>query len=315
MALRALGALRRLPISAPTGVGIFAMRRLAHRTHLVGLLALCAGTLAAAQAPGLAVTDDAGRAVALAAPAQRIVSLSPAVTELLFALGAGSQVVGRTTWCDYPPAALAVPSVGDGLSPNLEAILGRRPDLVVLYDSPANIVAANRLAALGIATVLLRQDRLEELAHDARLLGSLAGHEATGDSLAVAVTAMLRPSPALGLRVAIIAWDNPPMVIGGLSYLDELAALAGAQNVFHDLRTPAAVVSLETIAARDPDVLVVLADSATQAASEGRGPAWQAVRSVRTGHVVVLVGSLFGRPTPRAPAAIAQFRRLLEAER
>src|SRR5438093_13544563 len=91
------------------------MRLRAHRTHLAGLLALavaaCVRGGRAPEARGISVTDDAGRRVALAAPARRVVSLSPAVTELLFALGAGDQVVGRTTWCDYPPAARAVPSV------------------------------------------------------------------------------------------------------------------------------------------------------------------------------------------------------------
>ncbi len=225
---------RRLPISAPTGVGIFAMRRLAHRTHLAGFVALVAsGARAPAQAGSrLAVTDDAGRRVVLAAPAARIVSLSPAITELLFALGVGPHVVGRTTWCDYPPAALALPSVGDGLNPNLEAVISRRPDLVVLYDSPANTSAADHLAALGVPALLLRQDRLEDLIHDAEVLGRLVGREAAGDSVAAAMARTLKPMPDLGIRVAILVWDNPPTVIGGESYLDELARLAGSPKRF-----------------------------------------------------------------------------------
>src|SRR2546426_10890156 len=106
------------------------MRLWAHRTQLAGLLALAA--VAACRREGgvargdgaLTVIDDAGRRVELHAPARRIVSLSPAVTELLFALGAGDRVVGRTTWCDFPPAARAVPSLGDGLIPNIEAARG-----------------------------------------------------------------------------------------------------------------------------------------------------------------------------------------------
>src|SRR6266540_105393 len=115
------------------------MRRWAHRTHLAGLLLLavaaCApGERAPARGP-VSVTDDAGRTVALAAPARRIVSLLPSFTEILFAIGAGDRVVGRTKWCDYPPAALAVPSVGEGLPPNIEAVAARHPDLVVLYNA------------------------------------------------------------------------------------------------------------------------------------------------------------------------------------
>jgi iron complex transport system substrate-binding protein len=302
---------RRSPISAPTGVGIFVMRRPAHRTHLAALVALFGAGAANAQvAADLVVRDDAGRNVVLSTPAQRIVSLSPAVTELLFTLGAGPRVVGRTTWCDYPPAARDVPSVGDGLNPNLEAILARRPDLVVLYRSPANTVAATRLARWGIATLVLRQDRFEDLARDARVLGRLTGDGAAGDSVAAAITDALKPSPALALRVAILAWQNPPTAIGGTSYLDELTTLAGAVNVFHDLPTPAGLVSLEAIAARDPDALLVVADSGAHL-----GPAWRAIRAVRTGHVIVLAGALFGRPSPRVGEAVRELRQLLEVAR
>src|SRR6266446_2487189 len=187
---------RRLPISAPTGVGVFAMRRLAHRSHLAGLLALLAACSA----------GERGRPVARATPARRIVSLSPAITELLYALGAGDRVVGRTTWCDYPPDVRAVVSVGDGLNPNLEAIVARRPDLVVLYRSALNETAAGRLGQLGIATAVLRQDRLEDLAADARTLGALTGRVAAGDSIArvIAQVAATPPPSDLRLRVAFV---------------------------------------------------------------------------------------------------------------
>jgi iron complex transport system substrate-binding protein len=268
-------------------VGVFAMRRWAHRTHLAGLLATLAACKAggeqgrAVRPPGaIAVTDDAGRRIALAGPARRIVSLSPAVTELLFALGAGDRVVGRTTWCDYPPEVRQVPTVGDGLNPDLEAVAASRPDLVVLYRSALNERSADQLGRLGIAALLLTQDRLEDLAHAARLLGRVTGRESVGDSMSGAIAQVLdapAPPPGLGIRLALIAWDNPPMVIGGRSYLDQLATLAGARNVFHDLGS-ADVVSLETIAARDPDVIVVLSDSAVAGPPAfARRPPWQVI--------------------------------------
>src|SRR5207302_5812577 len=144
------------------------MRRWAHRTHLAGLLLLaavaaCRGAERAAPPQSLAVADDAGRRVALAAPAGRVVSLLPSFTELLFAIGAGDRLVGRTTWCDYPPEVLRVPSVGDGMPPNVEAVAARHPDLVVLYRSGPNITAAEQLERLGIRTVLLNLNLLEDL--------------------------------------------------------------------------------------------------------------------------------------------------------
>jgi iron complex transport system substrate-binding protein len=310
-------ARRRLPISAPSGVGFFAMRRWAHRTHLAGLLALAASAACGRgdrATPGpLAVTDDAGRTVTLRAPARRIVSLSPAVTELVFALGAGDRLVGRTQWCDYPPAARAVPSVGDGLNPNIEAVAARRPDLVVLYRSPLNETAARQLERLGIAAAVVRQDRLEDVARAARLIGRLVGQDARGDALADTLTRRAaQPAPRSHLRVAFVVWDTPPMVIGAGSYLDQLATLAGVDNVFHDLDQASAVVALETIATRDPDLVAVLRDSATVGPPVfAQRAEWQVIRAVRERRFVYLTGSLFGRPGPRAPQAAAELRRLI----
>lgn len=298
------------------------MRRWAHRTHLAGLLLLAAmacgrgGGSRPVPPSGNSGTDDAGRAVALGALPRRIVSLSPAVTELLFALGVGDRVVGRTTWCDYPPAVRQVPSVGDGLNPNIEAVVARQPDLVVLYLSALNETAAAQLARLAIPAVVVRQDRLEDIARAARLLGRLTGADRAGDSLARAVEEVIagkRPRLPLG-RVAFVVWDNPPVVIGAGSYLDELAELAGAANVFHDVAEASATVGLETIVARDPDLIVVLRDSATaEPPGFTRRPEWQPVRAVHRGRILYLTGSLFARPGPRAAQAVAEFRRRLEA--
>jgi len=248
-----------------------------------------------------------------ALPAHRIVSLAPSSTELLFALGAGDQLVGRTTWCRYPPAALQVPDVGDGLNPNIEAIAARRPDLVVLYRSPLNETAKTQLARLGIPAVTLAQDRLEDIGRAARELGRLTGHEAAGDSIGAALDALLgMPAPAPIARVAFVVWDNPPMVIGGGSYLDQLATLAGGANVFHDLAAASATVSIETIVARNPDVILVLSDSSAPPAYSGRRE-WRAIRAVREQRFIMLRADLFGRPSPTAPAAVAALRRALEA--
>ncbi|HEX9393794.1 MAG TPA: helical backbone metal receptor [Gemmatimonadales bacterium] len=291
---------------------------MAHSTHLAGLLLALAACGSGARAPArgpVTFLDDAGRAVTLAAPARRVVSLSPSFTEILFALGAGERMVGRTTWCDYPAAALAVPSVGDGLNPNVEAVAARQPDLVVLYRSALDETAAAQLSRLGIAAALLRQDRLADVAHAARLLGRAVGDSARGDSLAGAIDAFLAtPPPPASTRVAFVVWDNPPIVIGAGSYLDELARLAGASNVFHDLGSASAEVSLETLAVRDPDVIVVLVDS-TKAPAFAAKREWQSVRAVRDRRFVYLVGSLFGRPNPRMREAAAEFRRRLQVAR
>lgn len=301
------------------------MRHWSRRAHLAGLLVASALAWAcdrpADRSPSgsIAVTDDAGREVTLTVPARRIVSLLPSFTELLFSIGAGERVVGRTTWCDWPPAARQIPSVGDGLPPNVEAVAARQPDLVVLYRSAATLPAADQLERLGIRTAVFDLNRLEELAPVARRLGVLTGRGRAGDSLAAVMdglaSAETPESPAPNPQsLAFIVWDNPPIVIGAGSYLDRLAGLAGARNVFHDITVPSAQVSLETIAARDPDYIAILADSPAVPGWAARGE-WRAIRAVRDGRFLYLPGSLFGRPGPRAGEAVRELKRLLEVAR
>ena len=110
--------------------------------------------------------------------------------------------------------------------------------------------------------------------------------------------------------MAFVVWDNPPIIIGRGSYLDQLATLAGARNVFDDVTAPSAQVSLETIAARNPQWIAVLSDSGTPPAFARRRE-WRAVPAVRDGRFLLLRGSLFGRPGPRSATAVRQLQALL----
>lgn len=245
--------------------------------------------------------------------AARIVSLLPSFTEILFDIGAGDRVVGRTQWCDYPPAALAVPSVGDGMPPNIEAVLARRPDLVVLYNSGANVTAAKQFERIGIHAVLIDLNRLQDLGAATRELGQLTGRLDRADSLANVLDSIAGQTPAAPrTSVAFVVWDNPPIVIGRGSYLDQIAAAAGARNVFNDSDAPSAQVSLETIVERNPAWIAVLSDSGGGAMPAfARKPEWRAIRAVRDRHFLLLTGSLFGRPGPRSGQAIAELKAML----
>ncbi len=250
--------------------------------------------------------------MALEAPARRIVSLSPATTELLFALGAGDRVVGRTRWCADPAAVRDVASVGDGLDPNVEIIVSLRPDLVVFYHSAMNDAAIARLGELGIATASVKLDRLTDLARAARLLGALTGRGAAADSLVRELDAGLQEVAAVGAgpSVLILVWDNPPIVIGGASFLSEIVTLAGARNAFGDLDRPSATVSIEAVAARDPDV--VLATDGKSEPAWARRPEWRVVGAVAAGRYATVSGTEFSYPSFRAPAAVARLRAALE---
>lgn len=284
--------------------GIGPRARLTAHLVLASLGAACAGEPAPPPV-ALRVVDDAGDTVALAGPAVRVVSLAPSFTELLFALGAGGAVAGRTTWCDWPVAARAVPSVGDGLAPNVEAIVARGPDLVLVYRAGANEEAVSRLRGLGIPVAQFRTDGLGDVARTARAVGTLIGRGAAGESLAAALADSLAaaraPAPRTPLRAVILVGDQPPIVIGRASYLSEVVDLAGGTNAFADLAAASAPVSLEAIAARDPDVVLVLGTAPP--AAFGR-PEWQVVRAVREGRVLPLAGSEWDRPGPRSPGAV-----------
>jgi len=257
------------------------------------------------------VADDGGQSVRLAEPARRIVSLNPTTTELLFAIGAGDRVVGRTRWCDWPPAALRIASVGEGFPPNVEAVLARRPDLAVAYATGLNQPAFAQLRGLGVPVLALRTDRLEDLARAARVLGRVTGQIRAGDSLATALEKVLADSAAVqgrgspGPTVVILAWDAPPVAIGGGSYLHQIVELAGGRNLFGDVRQASVPVSLEVIAARDPDALLTVGGMAASLLNQ---PEWQAVRAVREGHVLLLDDPALARPSLRALAGIAPLR-------
>lgn len=253
---------------------------------------------------GAVLVDDAGDTVRLPAPARRIVSLQPTTTELLFSIGAGDRVVGRTAWCDAPAEARDVPSLGDGLAPNLEAIAAATPDLVLLYPSALNRVAASRLADLGIPTLQLRTDRLADVPRLARLLGRATGRAAAADSIAARFERDLdaaRVAPASPPSVFLLVWDEPLTTVGPSSFLSELVVLAGGRNAFADLGTVSGPVSLEAVAARDPDLILVPSESARPFTPRA---AWLVIRAVRAGQVLQVTGTEYLRPSPRAPQAV-----------
>jgi iron complex transport system substrate-binding protein len=291
----------------------FVVRRFA-LAFALGLLAC--GRSASGAHGTVVVVDDAGDSVSVRAPATRVVSLIPATTELLFAIGAGAVVVGRTQWCDYPSEALRVTDLGPGINPNLEAVLSVRPDLVVLYNSAQHASAAARLRELGIPAVRINTDALADVGRVGRLLGRLTGHEAGADSMSAAFDTALAATTSVGRRerkprVLILVWQQPPMTLGRGSFLSELVERAGGENIFGDIASSSAPVSIEAVSARDPDLILTAASGPASIADR---PEWQVVRAVRERRFLRISGTEYDRPGPRTPGAIrALAARLREA--
>ncbi len=298
--------------------GPIAFRRtVVPRFVLVIALALLACGRPGSGARGtVVVVDDAGDSVSVRAPAARVVSLIPATTELLFAIGAGAAVVGRTQWCDYPPEALRVTDLGPGINPNLEAVLAARPDLVVLYNSAQHASVAARLRELGIPAIRVNTDALADVGRVSRLLGRLTGHTREADSMSAAFDTALAAASNGGRRerkprVLILVWEQPPMTLGRGSFLSELVERGGGENVFGDIASSSAPVSIEAVSARDPDLILT---AAVGPASIVDRPEWQVVRAVRERRLLRITGTEYDRPGPRSPGAIrALAARLREA--
>ena len=265
----------------------------------------------------VADTDDFGATLPTDARfAARIVSLNPAATEAIFTIGADSLLVGRSRWDEYPKAVSRIPALGDGIRPNIEAVLAARPTLVVLYATAENRAAADALARAGVRTIALRVDRIAQFHRLLATLGRALGAEANARVVSDSVQSTLdrvrsltasRPQP----RVVWPVWESPLLVIGGGSYIDELLTIAGAENVFHDMDAPSPPVSIEEIAKRDPDLVIT---GASRGAKLSANPSWQAIRAVRETRFIVQDPSVTGRPSAVLGMAAVQLARALHPE-
>jgi ABC-type Fe3+-hydroxamate transport system substrate-binding protein len=260
-----------------------------------------------------ALRDDFGDTIALAAPPRRIVSLNPSTTELLFTLGAGDRVVGRTTYDLWPVRARTVRDLGPGLRPNVEAVLAVRPDLVLLYASDDNRDAARRLRASGVPTAAYRLDRIADFARVTRALGAL-----TGDSAAARVTVDTVRATLDRVRAATwplahptVFWplyDLPLLAVGGGSFLDELIDIAGGRNVYGFMSEPSPRITFEDLLHRDPDVVLATPESRARYL---RDPRWRTLRAVRDGRLFAVDTTLVLRPGPRIGEAARSIALLL----
>ena len=280
---------------------------------LLALAPACAAPDHAQRTSTDTARDDYGNPIPMGLAPRRIVSLNPATTEILFAIGAGDRVVGRTHWDNYPPAALAVPDLGDGIRPNVEAVLGAHPDLVLLYGSADNRAVADRLRQAGITTVALKIDRIADFGRLTNVIGRLVGAESTarvvvdsvnGTLARVASATRSLPHP----RVFLHAWNRPIITLGGGSFVSELVSIAGARNIYDSIPAPSAPVAIEDIVKRDPDVVLAGPEAVKQILAD---PSWRVVRAVREGHVLAYDTSVVFRPSVRLGEGAVSFARLL----
>ena len=212
-------------------------------------------------AAGPAVVDAAGVEHSFAQPARRIISLVPAATKTIRAIGAGGALVGRTDY-DTDDWVTDRPSVGGGLDPNLEAIVSLSPDLVVRFAGAQDPRTAARLDELGIRHLAVRPDRIEDIYEMVSILGHATGHVAAADSLVRSLRnglseVALAVADWPRLRVVYVLGGTPPWVAGPGTYIDEVISLIGGDNAFGDLAELYSAVSPEEFRTRSIDVVLV----------------------------------------------------------
>lgn len=277
------------------------------------VLALVTGACQPDQASRALQADDFGDAIVRGKSPQRVVSLNPATTDLIFALGAGNRLVGRTHWDHYPPAAEAVPDLGSGLRPNVEAILAAKPDLVVLYASADNRAAARELRAAGVNTLALKIDSISEFHRASRILGILLGDSVRGaivsDSVEKTLMRVRKATAALPKpRVFWHIWDAPLITIARGSYMNELIEIAGGTNIYGDLPDASPMVSIEDVLKRDPQMILTGPDGAAKISGD---PRWSEAPAVKKGGILIVDTTLVGRPSVRLGEAAVSLARLL----
>jgi iron complex transport system substrate-binding protein len=258
---------------------------------------------AAAAAQTISVTDDRGRTVVLARPAQRIVTLAPHLTELVFAAGAGKQLAGVARFSDFPPAARDIPQIGDSARMEFERIAALKPDLILAWKSGNAPADVERLESLGFPAFVSEPARLADVARLLRAIGVLAGTLPEAERAAVGfereiATLRARHAKAARVRVFYMIWRKPLMTVNGAHLISDVIALCGGENVFARIRPLTSAVTLEAVIAAKPQVVLGGSDPAggDTYAAEWRGSAPGPLRDLP---VFYVNPDLIQRPTQR----------------
>lgn len=268
----------------------------------------------------VAVIDDTGREVKLAQPAQRIISLAPHLTELLFAIGAGSSLVGVVQYSDYPEAARLLPVIGSSSAVDYEAILRAKPDLIVGWESgnPAPII--ERLGKFNIPLFLSKPRHLDDIASNMERLGILAGTSTAAQSAVRDYRTELqrlrsRTPTTTPLKVFYQIWDRPLITINGDHMISALLTLCGGQNIFATLPLLAPQIDREAVIAADPEIIIASGSGGGDDHGLQQWARWPTMRAVRDQQLFFVEPDIVQRPTPRILQGARRICEILEGAR
>lgn len=256
-----------------------------------------------------------------AAHPARIVSLTPALTEILFAVGAGDRVVGVTDYCDFPPEAKTRPKVGGYVNPSIEAVVALKPDLVVVSPGPGNRDAALAMRRAGLRVEVVQAETLDESLEAIASVAGLTGHTAEGTALVQRIRSRLdavsRRVAALPRVATLFCLQVDPIIAAGKDTLpSQLLEIAGGRNVVTETRYPR--LGLESVVADKPELILQSRMDAPAPGDQGAESAfwgrWPQIPAVAKKRVVVLSGGLALRPGPRVADAAEELAAIVHPE-
>ncbi len=252
----------------------------------------------------IVVEDDVGRTVRLAAPARRIVSLAPHITENLYAAGAGGFIVGVSDYSNYPEAAKQLPRVGSSAGLDLEAIVALKPDLVIAWESGNPAMHLAKLKAMGLQLFFTQPKKIDDIAAGIERFGELAGTGAVARDAARAFRAReaglsSRYAKRPRVRTFYQIWNKPLLTVNGEQIISDVMRLCGAENVFAGLTQLAPTVSVEAVLAANPEAIVASGMDEVRPEWLDMWKRWTDLTATARGNLFFVPPDFINRHTPR----------------
>jgi len=263
--------------------------------------------------------DGLGRKIELPEHPQRIISLAPSVTEVLFLLGAGDRVIGITTQCDWPEAAQRRPKIGDLLNPNYELILASKPDLIVASTAGNDRTAVLKLADLGLPVYVTAPRSVEKIFETVENIGRITDCASRGDQLVAEMKSRLEAVKRhlTGLpptRAFFITWFDPLLAPGKNTFETDVLRQADVLSITANVNEFYPRYSLEQVLAEDPDVIITVEHTGSPLPDLNQIAGWKDLRAVKQGRIYVL-NEVFQHPSPRFVDGVEELARKLHPER
>jgi len=283
---------------------------------VVALAILLVLPVKADQVPKICVEDDLSRRVCVPAFPKRVISLAPSLTEMVFDLGAGHVLVGRTARCNEPPEALKIQEIGAYMSPDLERIIALRPDLVLSPETGMRKEVVDRLTEIGIPTFVDNSNTLDEIVHSIDRLGTILGRESDAKTVA---EQFQRRRQAVRKRVQyaskplilFVVGIRPLVLAGGRSFIGSLIREAGGVNVAEEAAVAHPKFSMEEVAKRDPDIIIVLNKDCRDDECFNEWQRHPDLRATKNNQIYQIDADLIARPSPRIMDALEQLATIL----